>query len=220
MLKRFRSIFSISTIVRRFCKIGKGDSLKPWSGHFPMICKKSVWGFHKRASCTMFRHFTLSKKAAKDLTEILHRILGYYCNDTAISDLSSFECPEHKFCDGIYSPQDCPPTFYCPQGSSEGIPCPPGFFCLGGTNGKTSCSKGNFCPGGEDSERPCPPGYKCEVVEMYLPEPCQPGTYQPGTGQENCLNCPDNKFCPTATISDALHDLPDCQGDQTLKIFD
>ena len=35
---------------------------------------------------------------------------------------------------------------------------------------------------------------------------------------KNCLTCPDNKFCPTATISDALDDLPDCQGDQTLKI--
>ena len=122
----------------------------------------------------------LVKKDTINLTKILLLILGYQCNDTAINDLSSFECPEHKFCDGINSPQDCPPTFYCPQGSSEGIPCPPGFFCLGGTNGKTSCSKGNYCPGGEDSERPCPPGYKCQVAEMYLPEPCQPGTYLPG----------------------------------------
>ena len=55
-------------------------------------------------------------------------------------------------------------------------------------------------------------GHNCLDGEMYLPQKCQPGEYQPDEGQTSCISCPEGYYCDVAGIDDIATDLPECDG--------
>ena len=105
---------------------------------------------------------------------------GYLCDETGISILSDHKCPLDKLCVNN-AETDCPAGFFCPEGSSEGIPCTPGFYCPGGSSpgGQVggylvACASGAgvYCTGGTDTSTPCPKGTSNlninDLFEWYL----------------------------------------------------
>ena len=143
---------------------------------------------------------------------------GYYClegSDTATPDTgytgTAGPCPEGHYCPantgvplpcprGTFSNQthltissectDCNYGTYCAE---EGLieptaPCWGGFYCLRGAKHPNN-------PVEDSTGGPCPAGHYCTNGTSY-PLGCDPGTYNPATGQETCLPCPASYYCP------------------------
>lgn len=91
---------------------------------------------------------------------------GYACEDYAITNLTTRECPSGHWCpQGTAKARPCPPgTYfeftgavyetdcqicpagkYCPEGTSEPIECSPGHYCLQGSVGQITCPGGSYC---------------------------------------------------------------------------
>lgn len=91
---------------------------------------------------------------------------GYYCNTTAIANISSRECPKGHYCPlrtiqprpcpaGTYQSSlgafdedtcdGCPLGKYCPEASEIDLPCEEGFFCPFRSATMLTCTGGWYC---------------------------------------------------------------------------
>ena len=122
---------------------------------------------------------------------------------------------------------------YYAKAESECMPCPPGKYCETGSKAFTGyCNAGYVCVGGaatinptgtfvktdttyaDTNNGPCPVGHYCSRGSSF-PVPCEPGQYQPATGQSVCVNCPQYMYCPNmgmTTATNYCHDGYVCFG--------
>ena len=69
------------------------------------------------------------------------------------------------------------------------------------------CMAGYYCPGEANVTVPDPTEFECPIG-YYCPENsaqpigCSPGSYQPETGKDFCINCPAGFYCHSATVPD------------------
>ena len=118
---------------------------------------------------------------------------GTYVNHTK-SYLCS-DCPERYYCVRGFTPDPCPPGYYCPGSNGYDYePCPAGTFNdiekLGDASECTQCHGGQYCatPGQTNVTGECSPGYFCEFgVDTSTPT----GNH---TGQGGV--CPEAHYCP------------------------
>lgn len=143
---------------------------------------------------------------------------SYFC--TTGSDSST---PDGLSNVGMAGP--CPEGNYCPLATDTPTPCPPGTFSnvtlLFAESQCLSCTPGSFCDGTGLSMPTgfCTPGYYCTLgspiatpltndsfggicpiahycpLGSVFPLQCEPGTYNPIKGREQCLPCPAGFFC-------------------------
>ncbi|KAM4702881.1 uncharacterized protein WCC33_011421 [Rhinophrynus dorsalis] len=155
---------------------------------------------------------------------------GWFCAGEALTRSSGY-CQEGYYCPGRAtspSPSNglCPAGSFCPFGSGQPTLCPPGTYSnhtgLVSSDQCLLCPPGMFCDGsqGQSPSGYCSPGYYCipgstspiqyEVLEGYFslegafrPEPCPPGTFQPGTfsnvtgntEMQSCELCSLGMYC-------------------------
>lgn len=123
---------------------------------------------------------------------------GYYCDDPS----SPTACPA-----GTYNP------FYGAASLAECMKCPAGKYCEGTANIEPDgdCSDGFICEEGSTAQDtvPCTVGHYCLAGNPANPIACEPGTYTDQTGQSECVECPEGKFCPLATGDLSTQDCPD-----------
>ena len=120
-------------------------------------------------------------------------------------------CPE-----GSYCPMETTVPLLCPPGTfsnvthlvdvSQCLPCSPGFYCeeSGLSIPSGLCFPGYYCTLSSSSPAPlsndttggvCPIAHFCPEGST-VPLECEPGTYNPNIGREQCLPCPSGFFCP------------------------
>ena len=146
--------------------------------------------------------------------------LGEYCPEGMIAPMAVpsgstssdqetlISCNEGRFCLENQN-NACTVSHYCPAGTQFEIPC-------GRDDAQdcAQCSDRKYCPG-DGEEYDCVDGFTCPSETKYpsvLCEsgkfcidgetlPCSQTTYQPGTGQTECISCPPGGDC--------TNDLPD-----------
>ena len=148
---------------------------------------------------------------------------GRYCDREGLAEPTGL-CMAGYFCgvgESVANPNRCPPGHFCVEGTSVPVPCPPGTYsaaegnanvtncrpCSGGQNCLDSglsapsglCDAGYYCPHDVATVYPNPQAYPCLAGHRCLegiadPIPCEPGTYQPNTGQDACLPTPERYF--------------------------
>ncbi|KAM8927608.1 uncharacterized protein RCH25_007839 [Pelodytes ibericus] len=144
---------------------------------------------------------------------------GYYCPGGATRESPPGGlCPVGSYCPaGANQPTLCPPGSYSNQTGIVNIHqcliCPPGMFCDGhdGRAPSGSCRAGYYCTSGSTSP------IQHEVMEGFFsldgafrPEPCPPGTFQPGTFTNtsgntdipSCTPCPSGMYCGKPGLSE------------------
>ncbi|CEM37955.1 unnamed protein product [Vitrella brassicaformis CCMP3155] len=112
----------------------------------------------------------------------------------------------------------CPAGRWCRGASRDAMtPCPIGYYCRAGTTpadnspvaptgGKYSGKRGGLsdpshfldCPAGHYCD-PADPKWNSGEVGLLAPIPCDPGTYNPDSGQgpsSSCVQCDAGKACP------------------------
>ena len=82
---------------------------------------------------------------------------------------------------------NCPPGYFCPEGSSGPNQCMEGFYCPVKSAGPTKCPDGASCPLGSSSPVECEIGYYCPT----------------GTGGSAFL-CPVGSYCPAGVSQPIL----------------
>jgi len=145
---------------------------------------------------------------------------GYYCSTTATSISPPADEDPEKY-------GQCPPGFFCDEGSGWPTPCPPGtyndgalgtssascrdctpgsFCASSGLSAPTDlCAAGYYCEAASTSARPaaglCPAGSACPAGS---PEHvvCDSGSYQPRKGRPTCDSCPAGYQCTTSVKSE------------------
>lgn len=108
-------------------------------------------------------------------------------------------CPAGHFCAaGVTPEQEClAGTYWDGVGAGESTDCkacPPGFICTTTQliDPTTACPEGKYCVG--DTQTDCDAGHYCPA-NSHEQLKCQPGTYQPSTGQGSCITCEAGSYC-------------------------
>ena len=113
----------------------------------------------------------------------------------------------------VPSTEDCEP---CPAGylneiihsNTECFACDPGYYFNGNGDGLdvwyggsecTACGLGHYCPGPGFEPIPCPAGKYTELHVTWGCWSCEPGEYQPSTGQTRCRICPAGSYTTAYT---------------------
>ncbi|CAH1797049.1 unnamed protein product [Owenia fusiformis] len=129
---------------------------------------------------------------------------GFYCNGT--SDVpDQHECPEGHYCPvGSPLPVACPPGTYINSTHNDDetdcVNCTGGMYCMGSGNVKPDapCLQGYYCPGGQAADSApellCWIGHYCEEGTV-LPVACPNGTFQPNSGNSDCVLCSPGYYC-------------------------
>ncbi|OAF66035.1 hypothetical protein A3Q56_06248, partial [Intoshia linei] len=138
-------------------------------------------------------------------------------------------CDAGKYCynsilkNGIVSPFDCPPGYYCPIGTkfSNQYPCPKGTYSdLSNLKAKSECkdcTAGNCCTtlGSSSVGGPCNAGFICNL-KSSTPTPIDgiTGDYCPQgyyciSGSSNGVGCPTGTFGATVGLT-KLEECTDC----------
>ncbi|PIK35707.1 hypothetical protein BSL78_27463 [Apostichopus japonicus] len=136
---------------------------------------------------------------------------GYLCisaaQTSAPQDGTNEPCPVGHYCqEGAVSAEPCPPGTINPStrgtSLSSCLPCPPGYYCAdpGQDSPAGKCWSRFYCPGWAEITVPEPTGYECPEGFYCLngtgsPYSCEPGTYQPSSGQSECYTCPAGFYC-------------------------
>ncbi|XP_045653112.1 multiple epidermal growth factor-like domains protein 11 [Ursus americanus] len=132
-------------------------------------------------------------------------------------------CPRGQLC-----AKQCPPGFYCPEGSGEPTLCPP--HTVAAASGAKQqeecgpCPAGRWCEAGDPTTRPCPVGHYCpggNETSPGMPQACPEHTYLAAEGGQSlaeCLPCPPGYHCLSPGLSSfKSHPCPPgywCPGDQ------
>jgi len=154
---------------------------------------------------------------------------GRYCPSTGYGSENNDppECPAGYYCAaGTTNPSECPAGTYSDETglyeSEQCKLCDKGYYCEGGedsTSGK--CDSGYLCPYGSSSATPasytCPGGHYC-LAGATVPTQCPKGTYYPDSealttgaaSSDDCLECPEGKYCERRGDSRERLTLPDC----------
>ncbi|PIK35708.1 hypothetical protein BSL78_27464 [Apostichopus japonicus] len=162
----------------------------PWNGE----CPAGYYCMEETDSPSACPEGTISPNLRlQSVDECLNCTAGYYCNETALTEVAG----------------PCYASFYCPEGSTRPnqIVCPEGYYCPEATADPFSCPNGTFSNGTalEDVNDCflCTPGYYCDGLALTEPTAdCEPGYYCPlGSSHGKAVICPVGRYCPTGSDS-------------------
>ncbi|XP_059233709.1 uncharacterized protein LOC132002609 isoform X2 [Mustela nigripes] len=115
-------------------------------------------------------------------------------------------CPQGQLC-----AKQCPPGFYCPEGSGEPTLCPPHTVAAApGAKHQDDCGPcpaGRWCKAGDPTTHPCPAGHYCpggNKTSPGTPQACPEHTYLAAEGGQSlaeCLPCPPGYHCLSPGLS-------------------
>ena len=175
---------------------------------------------------------------------------GQYCDQWTLSAPAGL-CDAGYYCNGSAeepnpSERECPPGYYCEQGSGTPTQCPAGtmsdvtgamnltwcdactagYYCEGPADTAVTgpCDEGYYCPAGQQVATPadffCTLGHYCPVGTAD-PVPCPPGYYQDEILQSVCKSCLPGKYCDRLEANNGTITPVDCPaGEQSLKILE
>ena len=143
---------------------------------------------------------------------------GFACDDTNISDFSSFACEAGYWCDGAQK-FPCSIGFYNPRthgnDDKDCLPCPAGYFCseerITALEDRFLCPAGFFCEKNTQSPQRCPVGNYCPELPASeagnSPQICPAGTKCLDLGISDVTTaeriCDAGKYCKAGITSDS-----------------
>ncbi|PIK41162.1 hypothetical protein BSL78_21986 [Apostichopus japonicus] len=176
-----------------YCRIGADTTTPhdaPWNGE----CPAGYYCMEETDSPSACPEGTISPNLRlQSVDECLNCTAGYYCNETALTEVAG----------------PCYASFYCPEGSTRPnqIVCPEGYYCPEATADPFSCPNGTFSNGTALQDVNdcflCTPGYYCDGLALTEPTAvCEPGYYCPlGSSHGKAVICPVGRYCPQGSAS-------------------
>lgn len=209
----------------------KSEDFKPYpcpKGHY---CPNGTeHGFQYKCPKGYFNNRTM----AQSILDCILCTPGYYCENSGLEKPTA-KCAAGWYCvSGAYvdKPMDldnftsgdcvcprnatggeCPPGYFCPEGSDLPKPCTDGYYCAGTRNANVTslCSPGYYCTKRAWKPKPddgvtgdiCPIGRYCPWGTS-IPFKCKRGTFSNSTGnsrEDQCQNCTAGSYCEVPGLS-------------------